>query len=231
MGLKLIVESQYSEEQQLNYLIEKNDKTQMKSYYIEGPFVQCNVPNRNGRVYPKDLMMESVEEYTKDRLDNSRGIRSYGELGHPEGVEINPDRISHYTVNLDWIGNDCMGKAEVLDTPNGRIVMTLLEKKLKLATSTRGLGSLSETHGKDGAKLVDSYEMIASDIVIDPSAPQGFVNGILENKEFIIKNDNDTGVKRIVECYNGLEKDLEILPNHNRKEHFASALQKFLKGF
>lgn len=230
MGLKLIVESQFNEEQQLSYLVERNDKTQQKSYFIEGPFVQCNVPNRNGRVYPKDLMIPSVEEYVKDRLDQSRGIRSYGELGHPEGVEINPDRISHYTVNLEWVGNDCKGKAEILDTPNGRIVMTILEKNLKLATSTRGLGSLSENTGKDGAKLVDSYEMIASDIVIDPSAPQGFVNGILENKEYIIKNDNSSGAKRIVECYNGLEKDLEILPTHNRNEHFGTALQKFLNG-
>lgn len=229
MALKLIVESRFNEDQQLDYLIE-SQQDGIRKYLIEGPFVQTNVPNRNGRVYPKDLMISAVDDYIKDRLDPTKGIRSYGELGHPDGVEINPDRISHYTQSLNWVGNDCMGKAEILDTPMGKIVMTILEKKLKLATSTRGLGSLSEAAGRDGAKEVESYEMIASDIVIDPSAPQGFVNGILENKEFIIKNDNETGVRRIVECYNKLEKDVSVLPKHNRDEHFADALTKFLKG-
>jgi len=228
MALKLIVESRFDENLKLDYLIEQAKDTGIRKYMIEGPFVQCNVANRNGRNYPKDLMVKSVEAYITDRLDPKKGIRSYGELGHPDGVEINPDRISHYTTNLEWRGNDCMGKAEILDTPNGRIVMTILEKNLKLATSTRGLGSLSERADQNGSKMVDSYEMIASDIVIDPSAPQGFVNGILENKEYIIKDD--FGTKRIVECFQRLENDLQILPKHDRDEHFATALKKFLKG-
>lgn len=228
MALKLIVESQYNESQQLDYIIERaKDPTKPSVYMIEGPFVQCNVPNRNGRVYPKELMMEAVDAYKKDRLDNSKGIRSYGELGHPDGVEINPDRICHYTTELDWSGNDCMGKAKILDTPNGRIVMTILDERLKLATSTRGLGSLSESGGD--AKLVDSYEMIASDIVIDPSAPQGFVNGILENKEFIIKNE-ENGTKRIVECYERLENGVASIPKHDRDDYFRKELTKFLNG-
>lgn len=230
MALKLIIESRFNENQILDYLIENDKQSGTKHFFIEGPFVQTNVPNRNGRVYPKQLMIEAVELYIKDRLDKQKGIRSYGELGHPDGVEINPDRISHYTLNLSWIGNDCMGKAEILDTPMGRIVQTILEKKLKLATSTRGLGALNDTPGKDGAKQVQSYEMIASDIVIDPSAPQGFVNGILENKEYIIKNDENSGSRVIVECYNKLEQNLEVLPKHNKNEHFATALKKFLQG-
>lgn len=229
MALKLIVESKYNESQQLDYIIERaKDPSKPSVYMIEGPFVQCNIANRNGRVYPLELMVESVENYIKDRLDQTKGIRSYGELGHPDGVEINPDRVSHYTTELRWTGNDCMGKAKILDTPNGRIVKTILDEKLKLATSTRGLGSLSENNNTD-AKIVDSYEMIASDIVIDPSAPQGFVNGILENKEFIIKND-ENGCKRIVECYDRLENAVADLPKHDQKDFYLRELTKFLNG-
>lgn len=229
MALKLIVESKYNESQQLDYIIERaKDPSQPSVYMIEGPFVQCNVPNRNGRIYPIELMEKAVDEYVKDRLDPTKGIRSYGELGHPDGVEINPDRVSHYTTELKWVGNDCMGKAKILDTPNGKIVQTILNEKLKLATSTRGLGSLSENSGSD-AKMVDSYEMIASDIVIDPSAPQGFVNGILENKEFIIKSD-ENGTKRIVECYDRLESAVSDLPKHDRNDFYLKELTKFLNG-
>jgi len=227
MALKLIVESRFDESQKLDYLIEDDKETKKRNYFIEGPFVQTNVKNRNGRIYPKELMEEAVAEYIKDRLDPQKGIRSYGELGHPDGVEINPDKISHYTTILNWVGNDCMGKAKVMDTPNGRIVKTILEDNLKLATSTRGLGQLANQNQNDNT--VVAYEMIASDIVVDPSAPQGFVNGILENKEYIIQGA-ENGQKRIVECYEGLERDVSYLPNRDRNTHFANALEKFLRN-
>lgn len=228
MALKLMVESNFqNQEVQYDYLIESLDKGG-KSYHIQGPFIQTNVANRNRRVYPRELMESVVADYKKDRLDPTKGIRSYGELGHPDGVEINPDRISHFTKSLDWHGDNCIGNAEILDTPMGRICMTILEKGLRLATSTRGLGALSESPTNDGARMVETYEMIASDIVIDPSAPQGFVEGILENKEFIIKNE---GNNRIVECYDLLEAKMYTLPrkSKDRKEHFGSALEKFLR--
>lgn len=232
MSLKLIVESNFNNyDVQYDYLIEADEKSGARKYFIEGPFVQTEIANRNRRVYGRQLMEQCVRDYISDRLDPRKGIRSYGELGHPEGVEINPDRISHYTTKLDWVGNDCMGKAEILDTPMGKIVQTILEKGLRLATSTRGLGALNDNPNHDGSRNVDSYEMIASDIVIDPSAPQGYVEGILENKEYIVQG-NDKGQKVFVECFDRMESQLSDLPRHSGLRHdtFDVALKNFLSG-
>jgi len=232
MTLRLFVEAKEFDVRPVDVIIEsvkKEDGTSDKSFYIEGPFVQCNVKNRNGRNYPKQLMEQCVAKYMHERMNPQFGFRSYGELGHPDGVEINLDKVSHYIQELKWQGNDCLGKAKILKThPMGRIVQTFLEEKLRLGTSTRGLGALSEQESKDGSKMVESYEMIASDIVADPSAPQGFVNGILENKEYIIQ---DNGV--IVECYNILENNLSSLPKDTnlRNKLFINQLEKFLENF
>jgi hypothetical protein len=228
MTLKLIVESNYQNlDVSLDYLIEAQQSGQ-KTYCIQGPFVQCNKKNGNKRIYPLELMQQCIGSYVKERMNPNQGFRSFGELGHPEGVEINPDRISHYTKELQWHGDDCIGKAEILDTPMGRIVMTILDKKLRLATSTRGIGGLDDKENRDGSKNVIKYLMIASDIVIDPSAPQGFVEGILENKKFIIKDENQN--QRIVECIDNMEQSVISLPRKSdfRKETFYQALKKFL---
>lgn len=228
--LKLIIEAKDYDIKPVDVIIEsvkQEDNTYKKQFFIEGPFVQTNIKNRNGRKYPLELMRECVEKYKIERM-NPKGFRSFGELGHPDGVEINLDRVSHYTTQLEWRGNDCIGKAEILvENPCGRIVQTFLEKKLIVGTSTRGLGSLSETVNPDGSKTVDGYEMIASDIVADPSAPQGFVDGILENKEYIIK---DNGI--IVECYNNLERMVSSLPrkSDDRNALFLNAFQTFIKN-
>jgi hypothetical protein len=230
MALRLIIEAKDFDASQLDCLIEKKqleDGSFEKTYFIEGPFVQCNIKNRNGRNYPKELMEQCVAKYMAERMNPKFGFRSFGELGHPDGVEINLDKVSHYITELKWMGNNCMGKAEVLtENAAGRTVKTFLDKKLRLGTSTRGLGALSENVSPDGSKMVESYEMIASDIVADPSAPQGFVNGILENKEYIVQ---DNGV--IVECYQGLEKTLSVLPKDSELKNklFFEALERFFK--
>lgn len=230
--LKLIVEAKDFDILPIDVVIESVQQetgSSKKQYYIEGPFIQTETKNRNGRKYPRQLMEECVQKYVNERMNPHSGFRSYGELGHPEGVEINLDRVSHYTTKLEWKSNNCIGKAEILtENPCGKIVQTFLEKKLRLGVSTRGLGSLSDNQNNDGSKNVDSYEMIAIDIVADPSAPQGFVEGILENKEYIIK---DGGV--IVECYNNLEANLKSLPKHSddKNKLFLDAFQKFLKDF
>jgi hypothetical protein len=232
MALRLIIEAKEFDVCPIDCLIEqkqREDGSVDKTYFIEGPFVQCNVKNRNGRNYPKELMEQCVAKYMAERMNPKFGFRSYGELGHPDGVEINLDKVSHYIQELKWVGNNCMGKAKVLTShPMGRIVQTLLEEKLRLGTSTRGLGALSEHESPDGSRMVQSYEMIASDIVADPSAPQGFVNGILENKEYIVQ---ENGV--IVECYAGLEKALSVLPKDSELKNklFLEAFEKFLKDF
>ncbi len=227
MALKLIIEAKDYDVRPVEILVESAVDTGVKSYFIVGPFIQTNVKNRNGRKYPRQLMEQVVNKYVQDRMTN--GFRSYGELGHPDGVEINLDRVSHYIKELQWKGDDCIGKAEILTkNPSGRIVETFLEKKLILGTSTRGLGSLSETANPDGSKTVTSYEMIASDIVADPSAPQGFVEGILENKEYIVQ---DNGV--IVECYENLERVVSTLPKDSalKEKLFLEAFENFLKEF
>lgn len=229
--MKLIIEAK--EFNPIDIIVEskKNeiDGSTQQLYYITGPFIQTETKNRNGRRYGKSLMVECVEKYIAERMNPQIGFRSFGELGHPDGVEINLDRVSHYTKSLDWQGNDCIGKAEIItENPCGRIVKTLLDKKLRLGTSTRGLGSLAENENNDGSKQVNSYELIASDIVADPSAPKGFVEGILENKEYIIKDD---GV--IVECYENLEKELRVLPKKtdDKNKVFLNAFENFLKNY
>jgi hypothetical protein len=207
--------------------IEQEDKSYKKQYYIEGPFIQTEIKNKNGRRYLLDIMKECVEKYKAEKM-NPDGYASFGELSHPDGVEINLDRVSHYTTKLDWQGKDCIGKAKILTAnPCGRIVQTFLEDKLRIGTSTRCLGALSENVNSDGSKNVESCEMLASDIVADPSAPQGFVDGILENKEYIIK---DNGL--IVECYNKLEATVSNLPrkSDDRNKLFLSAFQTFMKN-
>jgi len=229
--LKLIVEAKDFDAVPLTRLIEtieNEDGTKERTYYITGPFIQANVKNRNGRMYPKQLMEPVVQKYITERMNPKVGFRSFGELGHPDGVEINLDKVSHYITELNWNGNDCMGKAKILGkNPSGRIAQTFLEEGLRIGSSTRCLGVLAEQANKDGSKTVQQCDLIASDIVADPSAPQGFVQGILENKAYII---GDNGL--ITECYNGLERSLESLPKDSelRNKLFLNELQKFLRN-
>lgn len=224
--MRLISETKY-DTVEYDVLIEKYNSpstgNEKHVYKIKGPFVQAEIKNRNNRNYKMDIMRPAVDRYIADRMQPGK-MRSYGELGHPDGVEINADRISHYITELAWNGNNCFGVAEVLDTPNGRIVETFLSKGLRLGTSTRGLGTLAPHKNPDGSQDVVEYEYIASDIVIDPSAPDGWVDGIMENKEYIIKDD---GV--IVECYEKLEKHLSKIPNKDREQYFIKVLENFLK--
>lgn len=196
-----------------------------QNYFIEGVFIQSEAKNRNGRNYPKNLMEQCVKKYINERMQPG-GLRSFGELGHPDGVEINLDKVSHYVTELNWVGNDVIGKAKILTSnPCGRMVQTFLDEELVIGVSTRGLGSLAKMESRDGSKKVESYEMIAIDIVADPSAPKGFVDGILENKDYIIKND---GI--IVECYNNFERNISSLPvkSSDKEKFLIEAIEKFM---
>lgn len=207
-----------------NYTSPTGEKKQR--HLIEGPFIQTEIANRNGRLYPYPLMVECIKKYIKERMQPGQ-MRSYGELGHPDGTEINLERVSHYITEFNWEGKNCIGKAEIItENPCGRIVQSFLDRKLKLGVSSRGLGELDKNPYNDGFKRVLKYEMIAEDIVADPSAPQGFVDGILENKQYIIKDD---GV--IVECYDKLEKSLESLPKDSTLKNtlYIMQIEKFLK--
>jgi hypothetical protein len=167
----------------LGCLVEERDDGK-KDYYIQGVFMQSEIKNRNGRVYPKNVLREEVKRYTKDFIKQDR---AFGELGHPQGPTINLDRASHLITSLEEDGNNFVGKAKILSTPMGSIVKNLIDDGAKLGVSSRGLGSLEE---KGGAQYVkgDFQLATAADIVADPSAPDAFVNGIMEGVEWIWEN-------------------------------------------
>ena len=156
-----------------------------KDLYIEGIFLQADVKNRNGRWYPSKVMEKEVKRYTKEYIDKKR---AFGELGHPEGPTVNLDRVSHMITELTQDGSNWKGKAKVTDTPHGNIVKSLIKEGAQLGVSSRGMGSLKAN--KKGVQEVqdDFYLATAADIVADPSAPDAFVNGIMEGKEWIWDN-------------------------------------------
>jgi len=160
---------------------EKNGKTNL---YITGPFLQAEVTNRNGRCYPFPILEREVKKYTDKYITCGRAL---GELGHPDGPTVNLDRVSHMITSLKSEGNNFIGKAKILDTPMGNIAKSLLDEGVKLGVSSRGVGSLVE---RNGVKYVGDDFMLstAADIVSDPSAPDAFVQGIMEGKEWVWQN-------------------------------------------
>ena len=160
---------------------EKKDGT--KDYSIKGVFMQSEVKNRNGRIYPKKVLMDEAKRYMKEYVKPNRAM---GELGHPSGPTVNLERVSHLIKELKFEGNDVVGTAKILDTPYGKIVKNLMDEGTKLGVSTRGMGSLEE---KDGVKMVkEDFMLSAVDIVADPSAPDAFVDGIMEGKVWVWEN-------------------------------------------
>jgi hypothetical protein len=155
-----------------------------KSYYITGPFLQAELKNRNGRIYPLPILQREVARYTRELIGENRAL---GELGHPDSPSINLDRVSHLIIELTQTGKDFFGKAKIMDTPNGRIVKSLIDEGVKLGVSSRGLGSLIST-GEGNVVGEDFYLATAADIVADPSAPNAFVQGIMEGKEWVWEN-------------------------------------------
>ena len=155
-----------------------------KDMKIKGVFMQAESKNRNGRVYPLDVLQKEVARYNKELVESKR---AFGELGHPEGPTVNLDRVSHMIEELVPEGKDIIGKAKILDTPNGKIVKELLNAGAKLGVSSRGMGTL-EKRGQTNYVKADFYLATAGDIVADPSAPKAFVEGIMEGKEWIWDN-------------------------------------------
>lgn len=158
------------------------EKEGKKYFYIEGIWLQSNIKNRNGRMYPMPVLERECKRYNEQYIQQKR---AFGELGHPDSPTINLDRVSHTIVKLERDGDNFIGKAKILETPNGKIVGTLLAEGLKIGVSSRGLGSLKTT--SEGLNIVqdDFYLATAGDIVADPSAPDAFVQGIYENKEWV----------------------------------------------
>ena len=177
--MKLISE----EVTQSEFLIEQNDKGQ-KDYKIKGIFLQSNIKNRNGRIYPKEVLDKEVTRYNKEFINKKR---AFGELGHPDGPTVNLERVSHMITKLYPDGDNFIGEAKVMNTPYGKIVKGLIDEGAQLGVSSRGMGSLINRGGKNYVRD-DFYLATAADIVADPSAPDAFVEGIMEGKEWVWEN-------------------------------------------
>lgn len=160
-------------------LSEINEETGKKSFFIEGIFMQGNLKNRNGRIYPSEVLENEMKRYQKEFIDTKRAL---GELGHPDGPQINGERVSHLITEMKRDGDNFYGKAKILGTPMGEIVKTFLDEGVKIGVSTRGLGSVKAKNGV--MEVQKDFHLATVDIVTDPSAPNAFVNGIMENVEY-----------------------------------------------
>ena len=178
--MKLICEVN---EQDVEYITEAKENGQ-KDYKIKGVFMQGEIKNRNGRVYPMQVLDEQVKKYTDNYVNQNR---AYGELGHPSGPTINLERVSHMITDLTKDGTNYIGEAKIMDTPYGKIVKNLMDEGAKLGVSSRGMGSLKQ-NGDSQVVQKDYHLATAADIVADPSAPDAFVEGIMEGKEWIWDN-------------------------------------------
>ena len=168
----------------IKLICEADEESGKKDYYIEGIFMQAEQKNRNGRVYPEKTLMKEVKRYNKEYVTNSRAM---GELGHPEGPTVNLERVSHLIKEMKVEGNNIIGRAKILDTPYGQIVKNLIDEGAKLGVSSRGMGSLKKNEAGVN-EVQEDFMLAAVDIVADPSAPDAFVNGVMENKEWVWEN-------------------------------------------
>ena len=199
------------------YIVEEaNGK---KNYKIRGIFMQADMKNRNGRIYPMETLTKEVNRYNKQFVEEKR---AFGELGHPDGPTVNLERVSHMITELKPEGKNFIGEAKIMDTPYGKIVKNLIDEGAKLGVSSRGMGSLEN---KGGSNYVgrDFYLATAADIVADPSAPEAFVQGIMEGKEWVW----DNGVIREVDIHE-MKKTIERAKRIELAEKNASVFKSFL---
>ena len=213
--MKLI--SELTEE--VKYLVEAKEDGK-KSYFIEGVFLQGNLKNRNGRMYNTDILDKEVSRYNNEYIKQNR---AFGELGHPSGPTINLERVSHMIKSLNREGNNFIGKAKIMDTPYGNIVMNLMNEGAKLGVSSRGMGTLVQN--KQGIQEVqdDFFLATAADIVADPSAPDAFVRGIMEGVEWVW----DNGVLRAQQ----LEEMKKTIDKSVRSRDFEQVKIKMFENF
>ena len=216
MTVKLITE----QVQDVQILKEEDEKTGKKNYKLKGIFLQGDIKNRNGRVYPVEVLEKEVKRYNKEFIAENRG---YGELGHPEGPTVNLERVSHMVTSLERDGKNFIGEAKVMSTPMGKIVENIMDDGGKLAVSSRGMGSLEQKKGANYVKN-DFYLATAADIVADPSAPQAFVEGIMEGREWVWNN----GILKEVEIAE-IQEDIERNIRSRNAKYQALAFAKFLK--
>ena len=212
--MKLISE----EISQAEYIVEEANGN--KNYKIRGVFLQTEIKNRNGRVYPKDILENEVRRYNTEFINKKR---AFGELGHPDGPTVNLERVSHMITKLYPDGNNFIGEAKIMNTPYGKIVKGLIDEGAQLGVSSRGMGSLEQRGGVNYVGK-DFYLATAADIVADPSAPDAFVEGIMENKEWIW--NNGVLVEKSIDAW---KREIESAKRHALAEAKVKVFQNFLK--
>ena len=199
-------------------LITEDKSNGGKDYKIRGIFLQGDIKNRNGRVYPVDVLSKEVGRYNREFVEKKR---AFGELGHPDGPTVNLERVSHMITSLKPEGRNFIGEAKIMDTPYGKIVKNLIDEGAQLGVSSRGMGSMKQVNGKNVINS-DFYLATAADIVADPSAPDAFVEGIMEGKEWLW----DNGVLKSME----IEKYKQVIENTQRRE-LAETKARVFKDF
>ena len=205
---------------QVEFLSEEKDGK--RSHFIEGVFLQAEIQNKNGRKYPLSTLQREVAKYTENHIHKGRAL---GELGHPDGPSLNLDRVSHKIESLKEDGNNFIGRAKILDTPMGKIAKSLLDEGVRLGVSSRGMGSL-KTESKGCSVVQDDFMLAtAADLVADPSAPDAFVDGIMEGKEWVWDNGilKESAVAQI-------KQEIDQATLINIQERKVSAFSKFLRS-
>jgi len=218
MSLRLLVETPAPEEQ-FEYILEEKNPKEPAKLCIQGPYMVCNEVNKNQRIYEKTDMEREVNRYIKEMVNTQRAM---GELNHPTSAEVNLERACHIVTNLKMEGNYVIGKSQVLSTPMGQLVRSLINDGVKVGMSSRALGKLNEEAG--GVNRVTDMRLIAVDCVADPSCPTAFVNGILESKQFVLAQDG-----HLEEIYDRFENSLKKLPGREVQSYLKEQILSFFK--
>lgn len=218
MSFRLLVEAPAPEEQ-FEYILEEKNPKEPAKLHIQGPYMMCNEVNRNQRVYERDDMEREVNRYIKEMVTTKRAM---GELNHPASAEVNLERACHIVNELKFNGNVVIGKSQVLSTPMGQIVRSLINDGVKVGMSSRALGKLNEESG--GINRVSDMRLVAIDCVADPSCPKAFVNGILESKQYNVNSNGE-----LEEVYNIFENSLKKLPIKEVQSYLKEQILGFFK--
>jgi hypothetical protein len=219
MGMKFLVEECH---EGLDTLIVEKNSNEDQKIFITGPFMMAEKKNQNGRIYKLDEMVKEVNRYTSDMIRTRRAI---GEMNHPQSIEVNPVNACHLITELKQQGNYFVGKSQVLNTPMGKLLQSLIKDSVQMGISTRGLGNIAES---SDTKHVSNFHLICLDVVHQPSVKDAMLDSVMENREWAIGNDG-----RIFECIGDMYKDLDnavsTLPKHDKDNFLRESLLKFIQ--
>jgi hypothetical protein len=218
MGLKFLVEDIHDG---LDFMIEEKNRQGEQKLYITGPFLMAEEKNQNGRIYRLDEMAKEVERYSNDMVKSRRSI---GEMNHPQSTEVNPINACHVVTELKQNGNYFMGKSQVLNTPMGLLLKSLIQDNIKMGISSRALGNVNET---TDAKHVSNFHLICLDVVHQPSVQNAMLESVMESKEWMIRPDG-TIVEAAAKAYKALEENLRSMPKHGTDQFLKESLMKFI---